>query len=133
MVHPETTDHFSAIHSQDPNLKEHPEYKSARPTVCTIEEGEMLYIPSYAWHDVWSYPDQTTGMNLAVNYWFHANGAVHAYHRMVHQLISRSNEILDHSGIAPGAPVLGTHFMDEMEHDSGPQEAGQAAEYNQEL
>ena len=94
-LHEDEPDHFSAINLAHPNISDYPELRQASPTVCTIEEGEMLFIPAYTWHDVFSYTDQESNMNLAVNYWFQLNPTVGMYHNIVHRLLTRSNEILD--------------------------------------
>lgn len=37
---------------------------------CTVEEGEVLFIPSFWWHEVKSFPNVTEGRNLAINFWY---------------------------------------------------------------
>lgn len=41
-----------------------------KPTMeCSIGPGEVLYLPSFWWHEVISYPD-ADGRNIALNYWY---------------------------------------------------------------
>ena len=37
---------------------------------CTVERGDVLYLPSFWWHEVQSSPDEF-GKNIAVNFWYH--------------------------------------------------------------
>jgi len=41
-----------------------PRYSDANPLECTVEEGEMLFIPNGWWHQVTSY-----GIHMAINVW----------------------------------------------------------------
>lgn len=47
-----------------------PEFSSTLPLNCTIDEGEVLFMPSYWWHEVQSFPNVTAKRNLAVNFWY---------------------------------------------------------------
>ena len=51
---------------------QHPAFADATPTVCEVGPGDVLYVPSYWWHEVLSRPDPQDGWNLAVNWWYRA-------------------------------------------------------------
>jgi hypothetical protein len=44
--------HFSRVNIEQPNLVSFPKFHRARPIECTLEPGEMLYIPPFWWHQV---------------------------------------------------------------------------------
>ena len=46
--------------------------RHASPHVCHLEPGDMLFLPSYWWHEVYSRPDTAKGWNMAVNWWYGA-------------------------------------------------------------
>ena len=50
-------------------LKRFPRFAEARPVNCTIDEGDILFMPSFWWHEVYSWPNEQEKRNLAVNYW----------------------------------------------------------------
>ncbi|XP_076115665.1 bifunctional peptidase and (3S)-lysyl hydroxylase Jmjd7-like [Mytilus galloprovincialis] len=54
-----------AIDPLNPDLALHPEYQKASPIEVTVNEGEMLYLPSLWFHHV----QQSHGC-VAVNYWY---------------------------------------------------------------
>uniref|UniRef100_A0A3Q2DU11 Jumonji domain containing 7 n=1 Tax=Cyprinodon variegatus TaxID=28743 RepID=A0A3Q2DU11_CYPVA len=49
----------------DPDLERYPQYRLARPLVCSVKAGEMLYLPSLWFHHV----QQSQGC-IAVNFWY---------------------------------------------------------------
>jgi jumonji domain-containing protein 7 len=80
-----------------PHMEPFPEFRhaAARVVTCHVEEGEVLYLPSYWWHEVQSHPQSnvvsdtnnpntsrghhntkgggdvvTTARNIAINYWY---------------------------------------------------------------
>lgn len=61
---------MSPLDIQRPNLERFPKFAEARPLLCTIEEGEVLFMPAFWWHEVQSRPSQTQHRNLAVNFWY---------------------------------------------------------------
>ncbi|KAL4225174.1 hypothetical protein ACF0H5_015866 [Mactra antiquata] len=61
---------MSPVDIQNPNLKRFPLFGETYPMNCTIDEGEVLYIPAFWWHEVQSYPNIKEGRNLAVNFWY---------------------------------------------------------------
>ena len=38
--------------------------------LVTLRAGEMLYLPSYVWHRVWTEAGATPGLDIAANLWF---------------------------------------------------------------
>ncbi|XP_022083576.1 jmjC domain-containing protein 7-like isoform X4 [Acanthaster planci] len=54
----------------DPDFERFPAFAEARPLNCTINEGDVLFMPAFWWHEVQSYPNVTEGRNLAVNFWY---------------------------------------------------------------
>ncbi|KAK2153919.1 hypothetical protein LSH36_281g03066 [Paralvinella palmiformis] len=61
---------MSPIDLFKPDLKRFPNFKSARPLTCTIDEGDALFMPAFWWHEVYSYPNVVEKRNLAVNFWY---------------------------------------------------------------
>ncbi|XP_067936341.1 jmjC domain-containing protein E-like [Watersipora subatra] len=61
---------MSPIDIHKPDFQRFPKFKQAKPLNCTIEEGEVLFMPAFWWHEVQSYPSLTKNRNLAVNYWY---------------------------------------------------------------
>jgi len=38
---------------------------------CVVNEGDIIYLPAYWWHEVRSEPDRASqSRNVAINYWF---------------------------------------------------------------
>lgn len=52
-----------------PNLECFPRFATAQPVHCTIRAGDMLFLPSWWWHEVRSAPDEFA-RNIAVNFWY---------------------------------------------------------------
>lgn len=57
------------IHSQvdveAPDLARFPKFAQAKPLRCTVEPGEILFLPEFFWHHV-----RSEGLSIAVNVWF---------------------------------------------------------------
>ena len=52
-----------------------PLFRRARPMTCDVPAGSALFVPSYTWHNVYSWPandvvDPAEGANIAINFWF---------------------------------------------------------------
>eukprot|EP01103_Thecamoeba_quadrilineata_P014836 TRINITY_DN4524_c0_g1_i2.p1 TRINITY_DN4524_c0_g1~~TRINITY_DN4524_c0_g1_i2.p1 ORF type:complete len:319 (-),score=68.26 TRINITY_DN4524_c0_g1_i2:93-1049(-) len=62
-------DDFNAV-----DLESYPLYRKAHPIRFTLRAGEMLYLPSYWWHQVTSLGNN----NIAVNYWFHPSSSLYS-------------------------------------------------------
>eukprot|EP01128_Nolandella_sp_AFSM9_P001201 TRINITY_DN11309_c0_g1_i1.p1 TRINITY_DN11309_c0_g1~~TRINITY_DN11309_c0_g1_i1.p1 ORF type:complete len:554 (-),score=66.98 TRINITY_DN11309_c0_g1_i1:65-1627(-) len=62
---------MSPVNIRNPNFTNYPLFSDIAPTAvhCTVEEGDVLYLPSFWWHEVQSTPD-ISQRNIAVNYWF---------------------------------------------------------------
>lgn len=62
----------------NPNFGLFPAFRGALPlaTVCDVQPGEVLYLPSHWWHEVESAPDEEliavgeADQNIAVNFWY---------------------------------------------------------------
>ncbi|QSJ20131.1 cupin-like domain-containing protein [Nostoc sp. UHCC 0702] len=64
------TPHISHLNSIDkPDFEKFPKFQKAKYTECLLEQGEMLFIPTYWWHQVYSL-DQ---LNIAANFWWYGN------------------------------------------------------------
>ncbi|XP_052226244.1 uncharacterized protein LOC127841457 [Dreissena polymorpha] len=61
---------MSPVDITNPAFERFPLFGEVRPLNCTIEEGDVLFIPSFWWHEVQSYPNVLEGRNLAVNFWY---------------------------------------------------------------
>lgn len=46
--------HFSRVNIEQPDVVRFPKFPQAQPIQCTLEPGEMLYIPPFWWHHVHS-------------------------------------------------------------------------------
>lgn len=61
---------MSPVDLQRPDLERYPLFADAKSVRCRIEPGDMLYMPSFWWHQVQSLPDSQQQRNLAINWWF---------------------------------------------------------------
>ncbi|ESO97617.1 hypothetical protein LOTGIDRAFT_152707 [Lottia gigantea] len=61
---------MSPIDILKPNFQKFPKFAETYPLNCTINEGDVLFMPAFWWHEVQSYPSPTEGRNLAVNFWY---------------------------------------------------------------
>ncbi|KAI8329936.1 putative pla2g4b [Chlamydoabsidia padenii] len=57
-----------------PDLEKYPRFKYAKPMIITVNQGEMLYLPSLWFHHVLQQgqPQQGNGV-IAINYWYDMN------------------------------------------------------------
>jgi len=62
----ESQTHFSSVDIDEPDYVKFPLLKNAEPTECIVNGGDMLYVPSNWWHQVYS----TGSPNLAMNFWY---------------------------------------------------------------
>ncbi|XP_061176606.1 uncharacterized protein LOC133185401 [Saccostrea echinata] len=61
---------MSPVDIQNPDYSRFPLFGETYPLNCTIEDGDILYMPSFWWHEVQSFPNKTAGRNLAINFWY---------------------------------------------------------------
>ncbi|BFZ04950.1 hypothetical protein BsWGS_07989 [Bradybaena similaris] len=61
---------MSPIDLLQPDLERFPKFSQVRPLNCTIQAGDVLYMPSFWWHEVQSKPSIHEHRNLAVNFWY---------------------------------------------------------------
>jgi len=61
---------MSPVDILNPDFEKFPLFGEAVPLRCRIERGEFLFLPSFWWHEVQSYPHEDEGINIAVNFWF---------------------------------------------------------------
>jgi len=60
---------MSPVDIKKPNLERFPLFSNAKQYRCVVSSNEVLYLPSFWWHEVQSYPDDDK-RNLAVNFWY---------------------------------------------------------------
>ncbi|XP_006818312.2 bifunctional peptidase and (3S)-lysyl hydroxylase Jmjd7-like [Saccoglossus kowalevskii] len=61
---------MSPVDILKPEFQRFPEFGKTFPLNCTIDEGDILFMPSFWWHEVQSYPSSTTHRNVAINFWY---------------------------------------------------------------
>ena len=61
---------MSPVDILKPDYNRFPKFKEAQALNCTINEGDVLFMPSFWWHEVQSYPSENEPRNLAVNFWW---------------------------------------------------------------
>ena len=59
------TPHLSQINIDETDIDKFPKFSKAKYIECVLEPGEMLFIPVYWWHQVYSFDK----LNIAVNFW----------------------------------------------------------------
>jgi hypothetical protein len=55
---------ISRVDPDDPQPEIFPRFKAAQPLEFSLEEGEILYLPTYWWHQVYS----EGGVNISINF-----------------------------------------------------------------
>ncbi|WAR02933.1 JMJD7-like protein [Mya arenaria] len=61
---------MSPVDITNPDFERFPLFETVRPLNCTIDEGDVLFMPAFWWHEVQSFPSQQQRRNLAVNFWY---------------------------------------------------------------
>lgn len=61
---------MSPVDILNPDFALFPNFNEARPMNCTVGPGQMLFLPSFWWHEVQSFPHQSEPVNIAVNFWY---------------------------------------------------------------
>lgn len=59
---------FAQVNLQQPDLSKFPRFKTATPWEGVLEPGDMLYLPIYWWHEVYSLE-----AGVSVNFWWGAS------------------------------------------------------------
>ena len=63
--------HTSQVDIDRPDLTRFPNFSKARAIECVLEAGEMIFIPAFWWHQVYSL-DDTQFPTISVNFWYKA-------------------------------------------------------------
>ena len=58
--------HFSRVNLDDPDPVKFPRFQQARPLECIVEPGDILFIPTFWWHQVYS-----LNMSVSISFWSH--------------------------------------------------------------
>ncbi len=58
--------HMSQLNIDKPDIDKFPKFQKAKYMECLLEPGEMLFIPAFWWHQVYS-QDQ---LNISINFWW---------------------------------------------------------------
>lgn len=59
------TPHTSKVNLDNPNIKKYPNFTKASPIEIIINAGEMLFLPAYWWHQVYS-----MDLTVSINIWY---------------------------------------------------------------
>lgn len=62
--------HLSQINVDNPDFEKFPNFQKARYSECIIEAGEILFIPVFWWHQVYSLENPNNELNISVNFWY---------------------------------------------------------------
>jgi hypothetical protein len=60
----------SSVRLDAPDLQRFPLLSYTSPVRVVLQAGDVLYVPAFWHHEVQSLPDEKTGLNVAVNFWF---------------------------------------------------------------
>lgn len=84
--HAPTGTPISLVDVRRPDLAQHPRYAETAPWVAELASGDALYIPPLWWHHV----ESLARLNLMVNYWWPAAGALpgSAVDALLHAVLS---------------------------------------------
>jgi len=61
---------MSPIDLVNPDYDRFPNFTRANAMECVLNEGDVLFLPSFWWHEVQSFPNEFEHRNLAVNFWY---------------------------------------------------------------
>ncbi|MFN6472839.1 MAG: cupin-like domain-containing protein [Nostoc sp. SerVER01] len=61
--------HMSQINIEEPDLEKFPNFQKAKYFECIVELGEILFIPAFWWHQVYSLGNSNHELNISVNFW----------------------------------------------------------------
>lgn len=85
-------DNFSPVLVDAPDTDRFPLFKKEDAIVCTLKPGDVLYLPAYTWHHVYSRRNESQGVNCALNFWFKPSSLLDDYHNILHRMIMEGNE-----------------------------------------
>jgi hypothetical protein len=63
------TPHVSHVDANQPDLARYPEFPQAAPIRFVLNEGELLFLPAFWWHQV-----QSLGVAISVSFWWPPRG-----------------------------------------------------------
>ena len=63
------SDNFSPVMLEHIDTARFPLFDKQRAIRCTIQPGDILFMPAYTWHHVYSWTDKQAFVNAGVNYW----------------------------------------------------------------
>ncbi len=101
---------FSAVNVSSPDYARHPLFRNAHKVVCEVRAGEIMYLPSFWWHQVTSMPDaEATALDrisIGVNHWYHPYylQASDAFHVRENPLYAHVWSPLEEGASAGGQP-----------------------------
>lgn len=61
---------MSQINIDKPDFDKFPDFPKAKFFECIIEAGEILFIPVFWWHQVYSLENLNNDLNISVNFWY---------------------------------------------------------------
>ena len=61
--------HMSQLNIDQPDIDKFPKFQKAKYMECLLEPGEMLFIPAFWWHQVYSLEQ----LNISINFWWKTN------------------------------------------------------------
>ena len=61
---------MSPVDLARPDVERFSNFSRAIPLDCQLNEGDVLYMPAFWWHEVQSFPNTLEKRNLAVNFWY---------------------------------------------------------------
>jgi hypothetical protein len=56
--------HFSRVDVDNPDLEKFPDFRRANPLECVVEAGDLLFLPIFWWHHVYSLE-----LSVSVSFW----------------------------------------------------------------
>jgi len=62
---PQKQNRFSDVDIDNPDPFKFPDFLKTNRKTCQVEAGDMLYLPTSWWHQVYNH-----GRNVAINFWF---------------------------------------------------------------
>lgn len=57
--------HVSGVDLLNPDMEQHPMFARATAISCSLEPGDLLFLPAFWWHHV-----QSSGVAISVNFWW---------------------------------------------------------------